>query len=81
MSDDALSDTPDDVVSDTQSPPQRLLDGFSIEYRPAHQPRRRQRYDPRDSADGWWLIEEEWNGCKWRIVGREPVDDVSVTMG
>jgi len=49
---------------------------FTIEYTPPRAPRRRVRYEPRADGDGFWRIEEHWNGCGWRIIGREPVTDV-----
>jgi hypothetical protein len=51
-------------------------DAFTVEYTPACAPRRRLRFEPRSDGAGWWRIEEEWTGCRWRPVGREPVDDV-----
>ncbi|QHS17212.1 hypothetical protein GWK26_08690 [haloarchaeon 3A1-DGR] len=51
-------------------------DAIAITFKPESGPRRRFRYEPRPDGPGWWRIEDEWNGCRWRIVGREPVDDV-----
>ena len=53
-------------------------DAYRITFTPERQSTRRIRYEPRSDADGWWRIEEEWTGCTWRIVGREPVANVVV---
>lgn len=55
--------------------------GFTVQFTPERDPRRRIRYEPRTHADGWWRITDEWTGCSWRIVGREPVVDVVVRRG
>lgn len=50
-----------------------------LEFTPAAGPRRRIDIEPRADGDGHWRIEREWTGCSWRVVGREPVDDVVVS--
>lgn len=52
----------------------------TIAYTPAGSTRRRIRVVNREDGPGWWLIEDEWTGCVWRPIGREPVDDVAVTI-
>lgn len=29
---------------------------------------------------GSWRYEYDWTGCSWRLRGREPVEDVAVTV-
>ena len=53
-----------------------MIDGFTIEFTLARGSRRRIRYEPRFDGTGYWRICEVWNGCRWRIQGREPVRDV-----
>ncbi len=53
-----------------------MTDGFTIEYSPVYGSRQRIRYEPRSDESGYWRIDEVWNGCRWRIRGREPVRDV-----
>ena len=69
------SDASDSNVPDSAQTP---ADGLAIAYRPDRQPWRQIRFEERPDADGWWLINEEWTGCSWRTVGREPVGDVRV---
>ena len=74
------------VMSDhtEQTPDSGVDDGvqddepFAIKYTPARAGRRRTRFEPRSDGPGWWRIEDEWTGCTWRPVGREPVEDVSL---
>jgi len=51
----------------------------SIEYAPANADPRRIRFVDRDDGPGWWRLEEEWTGHRWRPVGRAPVTDVDIT--
>ena len=51
-------------------------DAFTVEYTPAEGLRKRVRYEPRSDDRGWWRIEEEHTGCRWRTLGREPVRGV-----
>ncbi|QAU12174.1 hypothetical protein EKH57_05205 [Halorubrum sp. BOL3-1] len=53
---------------------------ISIEYTPANADRRRLRFVERDDSPGWWQLDEEWTGHRWRPVGREPVTDVDITI-
>ena len=53
---------------------------ITITYTPAGSTRHRLRVVHREDGPGWWLIEDEWTGCVWRPIGREPVDDVTVTI-
>jgi hypothetical protein len=46
-------------------------------YRPPRGPPRRVVFEPRSGA-GHWCVEQEWTGCTWRTVGREPVRDLHV---
>lgn len=39
------------------------------------------RFEKRTTPDRWWLIEEGWTGCTWRIVACEPLTDISVEVG
>jgi hypothetical protein len=71
---DHTEQTPDSGVDDDE----QHDDPFAIEYTPARAGRRRTRFEPRSDGPGWWRIEDEWTGCKWRPVGREPVNDVSL---
>lgn len=41
----------------------------SIEYAPANADPRRIRFIERDDGPGWWKLEEEWTGHRWRPVG------------
>ena len=45
---------------------------------PEYSPKRRYRYTRRDNADGYWRTEAEWTGCRWRIVGREPLTTLTI---
>jgi len=51
----------------------------SIEYAPGNADPRRIRFVNRDDGPGWWKLEEEWTGHRWRPVGRAPVTDVDIT--
>lgn len=51
-------------------------DRFTVEFTPSYGSRRRIRYEPRSNGADHWRIEEVWNGCRWRICGREPVGDL-----
>lgn len=53
-----------------------MTTAFTVEFTPAHGPRRRIRYEPRAAAAGYWRIAAVWHGCGWRIQGQEPVTDV-----
>ncbi|TKX48569.1 hypothetical protein EXE41_01110 [Halorubrum sp. SD690R] len=49
---------------------------MGITFVPARSPRRRIRFVERDDGPGWWRIDDEWTGCRWWPVGREPVAEV-----
>lgn len=49
-----------------------------VTYWPDRQPLHRIRFESRDSG-GWFLIDEEHTGCKWRTIGREPITRLSAT--
>jgi len=51
---------------------------FVVEYTPDGTTRKRTRFEPRQYGPGWWRVSEEWTGCTWRPIGREPVTDVVV---
>lgn len=53
-------------------------DAVVIAFTPTGSSRRRARFIKRDDGPGWWRIEEEWTGCTWRPVGREPVREVEI---
>ncbi len=53
-------------------------DAFRITFTPERQAARRIRFEARSDANGWWRIDQEWTGCAWRTVGREPVANVVV---
>lgn len=74
---DHTEQTPDSGVDDDE----QHDDPFVIEYTPARAGRRRTRFEPRSDGPGWWRIEDEWTGCTWRPIGREPVDDVRLHDG
>ena len=40
--------------------------------------RHRFRFEPRVNGPSWWRFEDEWTGCAWRPIGREPVRDIKV---
>ena len=42
--------------------------------------RRRYRFEPRVAGPDWWRFEDEWTGCTWRPIGREPVRDIDVLV-
>jgi len=46
---------------------------------PEHAPKRRYRYHHRENHQGYWRTEYAWNGCLWRMVGREALIDLSIT--
>lgn len=69
------SDTGSDRVSTADT------DAVSISFVPTGSPRRRIRFVERDDGPRWWWIDHEWTGCRWRPVGREPVNDVDVSCG
>ena len=69
---------PDGGVDDEE---QTHDEPFAIEYTPARASRRRTRFERRSNGPGWWRIEDEWTGCRWRPIGREPVDDVRLHDG
>ena len=52
------------------------MTGFTVEYTPARGSRQRLRFEARVDGPGYWRIDEVWNGCRWRIRGREPVRDI-----
>ena len=52
--------------------------GFTVSYSPQGAPRQRRRYVSRDGGAGWWRVHEEWTGCVWRTIGREPIADIVV---
>jgi len=45
---------------------------------PEHGQKRRYRYHRRQTQPGYWRTEYEWNGCLWRIVGREALTDLVI---
>lgn len=53
-------------------------DAVVIAFTPTGPSRRRARFIQRDDGPGWWRIEEEWTGCTWRPIGREPVREVEI---
>lgn len=52
----------------------------TVRYRPVGGPPRRHRYRPAAGTEGveYWRLEQEWTGCTWRTVGREPVESFAV---
>ncbi|TKX74465.1 hypothetical protein EXE46_08840 [Halorubrum sp. GN11_10-6_MGM] len=54
--------------------------GFEVRFTIQRGPRRRFRFEPRQSGPGWWRFEDEWTGCRWRPVGREVVDHVDLRV-
>lgn len=46
---------------------------ISITFVPARLSRCRIRFVERDDGPGWWRIDDEWTGCRWQPVGREPI--------
>lgn len=81
---------PCDVADETDgaadaTPPRRGVDPdldpetVSIEYTPSNTARRRIRFVDREDGPGWWQLDEEWTGQRWRPVGRECVTDVDIT--
>ncbi|QAU14334.1 hypothetical protein EKH57_05165 [Halorubrum sp. BOL3-1] len=46
-------------------------------------PRRRFRFEPRQSGPSWWRVEDEWTGFRWRPVSRKVVKyvDLRITSG
>ncbi|OYR82571.1 hypothetical protein DJ84_10060 [Halorubrum ezzemoulense] len=78
MTRNSRPDGTDESEFDAPDSRQTPADGLAIAYRPARQPWRQIRFEERPDADGWWLINEEWTGCSWRTVGREPVDEIFV---
>jgi len=59
--------------------PERVRE-LTVAYTPSKGGRHRIRFIERDDGPGWWRIIDEWTGCIWRPVGREPVSDVEVTV-
>jgi len=56
------------------------LAAYSIRYDLAGGPPRKIEFHPSERPDTEYIrVVREWNGCQWRTVGREPVDDVVVT--
>jgi hypothetical protein len=51
-----------------------------IAYTPNGAARRRIRFVRRQNGSGWWRIVDEWTGCTWRQVGREPVSDIGLSI-
>jgi hypothetical protein len=51
-------------------------DAFAVEWQPDVGARRKLRFEPVDER--WLRVEYEWNGCQWREVGNELVDDVEL---
>lgn len=51
-------------------------DAFSVEWQPDRGPRRKVRFEP--VSEGWRRTTYQWNGCQWRPVGTEHVDDVEL---
>lgn len=78
MSEHQSDDEPTVAELPTNTPHQAPEDEFAVAFSPGRARRRRVRYETRTDADGWWRIDEEWTGCTWRTVGREPVVDVVV---
>ncbi|WP_199237903.1 hypothetical protein [Halorubrum sp. GN12_10-3_MGM] len=66
------------TATETDGGPESAPDteSISITFVPARSSRRRIRFVERDDGPGWWRIDDEWTGCRWRPVGREPVTDV-----
>lgn len=56
------------------------VSGFEVRFTIQRGPRRRFRFEPRQSGPGWWRFEDEWTGCRWRPVGREVVDHVDLRL-
>ncbi|QLH76918.1 HNH endonuclease [Halosimplex rubrum] len=53
---------------------------ITVAYTPSKESRHRIRFVDRCDGSGWWRVTDEWTGCTWRPVGREPVSDVEVTI-
>ena len=64
--------------SDAESP--EYVSGFEVRFTIQRGPRRRFRFEPRQSGPGWWRFEDEWTGCRWRPVGREVVNHVDIRL-
>ncbi|WP_224449314.1 hypothetical protein [Haloprofundus salilacus] len=64
------------MAEDARRESSRVRD-VTVEYTPASAPRRRLVFES-DPIAGRTLREDEWTGCNWRTVGREPVRDVDV---
>ena len=69
---------PTDDAGTDQSLAITLEEGVALEFKPTGSGRQRYRIAARDDDLGWWLVHEEWTGCAWRPVGREPVRDVTI---
>jgi len=53
---------------------------YSIRFDPTEGPPQKIVFRPCDRPGaGYIRVEKEWDGCHWRVVGSEPVDDVRVT--
>ncbi|OYR79370.1 hypothetical protein Z052_05840 [Halorubrum sp. C191] len=68
----------DSTRQDGDSP--EYVFGFEVRFTIQRGPRRRFRFEPRQSGPGWWRFENEWVGCRWRPVGREVVDHVDLRV-
>ncbi|WP_245180570.1 hypothetical protein [Haloarcula amylovorans] len=60
--------------------PRDRADAVVVTRYPADRPPRRDRFEPRDGG-GWTRYDEEWSGCRWRTIGSEPVESVSIEGG
>ena len=51
---------------------------FEVRFTLSNGARHRFRFEPRVNGPDWWRFKDEWTGCAWRPIGREPVCDIQV---
>ena len=51
---------------------------LEIQFTLENRTRRRFRFEPRLHGSDWWRFEDEWTGCTWRPIGREPIRNIDV---
>lgn len=52
-------------------------DAVIVRWVPEHGPPRRYRFEPTHDGEHE-RVEEQWNGCRWRPIGRERVSGLAV---
>lgn len=76
------NNTPQDTLEQTDTI-HRIVgdeDQLMIRYRPNRGPWRRLRFERRTSGPGWWRLDDEWSGCRWRPVEREVVENITIVV-